>query len=1045
MLWIRLRSYDRFIVDGEVFFSGNDAWYHLRQVNYTVRNWPFTMPFDPWTGFPYGTLAGQFGTLYDQLIATAALILGLGDPSQMLVGKTLLVAPAVFGALTVIPTYLIGRRLGGRIGGLFGAVVLMLLPGTFLRRGLVGFADHNVAEPLFMAFAVFAIMIALTVAAREKPVWELVAQRDGQALRRPTLWAALAGFATGVYMWVWPPGILLVGIVGVYFVLQMVHDHVRGDSPEPVAYVAAVSMLVTSAMMFALIEEPGFGVTGFTLLQPLLSLGVGAGAVVLAALARVWESKDIDESLYPAAVGGLILVAVGLFAVILPDVFGSITHNLLRTVGFSAGASTRTIGEAQPFLSGSVTGANAIILEYGFTFFTGVAAVVWLTAKPLIRDGGSRKIGYAIGALAAIGVILLVPAITGLVGDAIGVDPALVGLVIVSALIVGAVLQARYEPERLFVLVWLAFITAAAFTQVRFNYYLAVAVAVANAYLIGELVGSSYLGLQSVKRVNDVSGYQVIAVVAAILLILTPALVVPISVSTASGSSATTSTAWQVGASTSPGEVLIWEESLEWMNQSTPAEGDFGGAGNADQLDQYGTYEYTEDFKYPEGAYGVMSWWDYGHWITVEGERIPNANPFQQGATEAANFLLAPNESQAQDVLASQSTEGEQTRYVMVDWKMVSPGSKFSAPTVFYDAEKNVSQDDFFTTRVYRFNSDGSYAGQNFLVRDQRYYDSLMTRLYYYHGSSQSAAPVVVDWEPQTLQNNQTIDRNPRGNASVIRQFNNMSAARQFVERDGTAQVGGIGGYPEEDVPALQHYRLVQASQTSALSSNSYIQLAVGDARAAGFTVRQISDLQAVLPSDNSWVKTFERVPGATVQGSGAPANSTVTASVRMRMPGSNSTFTYTQKAQTNNNGEFTMTLPYSTTGYDEYGPERGYTNVSVRAAGPYTVSTGASVNESGYIVRQSANLSVPEGQVNGAENDTLTVELERNAQQLQTQTSNNSSGASSNASASGTSGTSAESGGTSSDAAGTSTPSGSVDASPLVTPDLTFAAEPSA
>ncbi|MDS0298843.1 oligosaccharyl transferase, archaeosortase A system-associated [Halogeometricum sp. S1BR25-6] len=1053
MLWIRLRSYDRFIVDGEVFFSGNDAWYHLRQVNYTVRNWPFTMPFDPWTGFPYGVLAGQFGTLYDQLIATAALILGLGDPSQMLVGKTLLVAPAVFGALTVIPTYLIGKRLGGRIGGLFGAIVLMLLPGTFLRRGLVGFADHNVAEPLFMALAVFAMMVALTVAARERPIWELVAQRDTGALRRPTVWSVVAGLAVAAYMAVWPPGILLVGIVGVYFVLQMVNDSLHGESPEHVAYVAAVSMAVTTVIMVALIEEPGFGVTGFSLLQPLLSLGVGAGAVVLAALARAMEGRDVDESLYPAAVGGLILVSVGLFAIVLPSVFDSIAHNLLRTVGFSAGAETRTIGEAQPFLAGSVTGANAVILEYGFTFFTGLLAIIWLTVKPLVRDGSSRKIGYVVGALAVIGLILLVPALTGLIGNAIGIAPSLIGLFIVTALIVGAILQARYEPERLFVLVWLAFITAAAFTQVRFNYYLAVGVAVANAYLIGELVGSSYLGLRSVERVNDVSGYQVLAVVAAILLILAPALVVPISVSTASGGSASTSTAWQVGNSTSPGEVLVWEESLEWMNQSTPAEGNFGGAGNADQLQLYESYEYTEDFDYPEGAYGVMSWWDYGHWITVEGERIPNANPFQQGATTAANFLLAPNESQARDVLASQSTEGEQTRYVMVDWKMVTPGSKFSAPTVFYDAE-NISQDDFFATRVYRFGSDGSYAGQNFLVRDQRYYDSLMTRLYYYHGSSQSAAPVVLDWEPRSVQTGSgtaSVPGNPSGNASLVRQFDNMSAARQFVERDGTAQVGGIGGYPEEDVPALQHYRLVHATQTSALtSSNTYLQLAVGDARAAGFNVRQISDLQPVLPRDSSWVKTFERVPGATVQGSGAPADSTVTASVRMQMAGSNSTFTYTQEAQTDQNGEFTMTLPYSTTGYDEYGPENGYTDVNVRAAGPYTISTGASVNESGYVVRESANLSVPEGQVNGAQNDTLTVELERSAQQLQTQTSNSSSGASGNASASGASETATESGDssessdTSSDTAGTPTASGAVESPSLVAPDSTFAAKSS-
>ncbi|MFC6726563.1 STT3 domain-containing protein, partial [Halobium palmae] len=130
MLWIRLLSYDRFVRNGEVLFSGNDAWYHLREVQYTVRHWPQTMPFDPWTYFPFGTSTGQFGTLYDQLVATAALLVGLGSPSSTLVSKTLLVAPAVFGALTAIPVYFLGKRLGGRVAGLFGALILMLLPGT---------------------------------------------------------------------------------------------------------------------------------------------------------------------------------------------------------------------------------------------------------------------------------------------------------------------------------------------------------------------------------------------------------------------------------------------------------------------------------------------------------------------------------------------------------------------------------------------------------------------------------------------------------------------------------------------------------------------------------------------------------------------------------------------------------------------------------------------------------------------------------------------------------------------------------------------------
>ena len=68
---------------------------------------------------------------------------------------------------------------------------------------------------------------------------------------------------------------------------------------------------------------------------------------------------------------------------------------------------------------------------------------------------------------------------------------------------------------------------------------------------------------------------------------------------------------------------------------------------DGDPLDYYGQYDRTGDFEYPEGAYGVLSWWDYGHWITGEGERIANANPFQQNVREAADFLLAQDEEEA--------------------------------------------------------------------------------------------------------------------------------------------------------------------------------------------------------------------------------------------------------------------------------------------------------------------------------------------------------------------------------------------------------------
>ncbi|GAB7095456.1 oligosaccharyl transferase, archaeosortase A system-associated [Halolamina litorea] len=1024
MFWVRMQSYSNFLQNGEVYFSGNDAWYHLRQTMYSVENFPGVMPFDIWTGFPVGRFAGQFGTLYDQLIALAALVVGLGSPSDALVGKALLVAPPVFGALAVVPVYLLGKRFGNRLGGLFGVGLLALIPGGFLQRTLVGAADHNAAEPFFMALAMVGLFGAVAAAKRTMPVWEvvyeeLVENRSPETIREPLIWSVFAGVLVGLFLWVWPPAVFLVGIFGLFAALAITSSVFHGDTAEPITFATVVSMTTAAVFSILIIDTVGFGTTAHSLLQPLAAIAVAVGAAFLAWLARYWEQEDIEITYYPAAVVGIAAVLSLLLSVVASGLFGSITGNLLQIVGFSASAGTRTISEAQPFISqnsisqyGLNSASERIVFEYGLTFFSGLLGVVLMHIRPLLRDGSQRAYQYLGGSALAIGLIFLTP-LPSIIGDLFGVNGQLIGLLVVSALIAGATFIARYEPTDLLFVVWAAFITSMAFTQVRFNYYLAIVVVVANAYLFARVldyldfdaalsttdVEARTVGLAAVPVViglllfdyaliavvlaagllaaavafvDEFEGHQVLTVAAVLLLIAAPVLAVPITLGGTQTSAGTnTATSVQVGNSTGPGAVLAWQPTFDWMQNNTPEEGNLGGAGNADEMEYYGKYDRVDDYDYPDGAYGVMSWWDYGHWITTGAERIPNANPFQQGATNAANYLLAPNETRAQQVLDARAGEGEETRYVMVDYQMASVTDKFSAPVTFYDDE-NVSYGDF-ATGVYQLNETPQgqvYAEQFSQVYHQRYYESLMVRLYRYHGSAQSAQPFVLDWD--TSQGVPAVD----SDEGLLQRYPNMSAAREAAANDPTAQVGGIGPFPSEDVPALEHYRLVKAStyQNQQFQLNDRRQAAMSGDGLYGLIYQQST-------TTPSWVKTFEKVPGATIEGSNAPANTEVTASVQMRMPGSNETFVYTQHAQTDENGEFTMTLPYSTTGYDEFGPENGYTNVSVRATSNYTVTAPSTTNESGYTIQYGEQFDVSEGKVLGVDEEPTQVTLEPRTQ----------------------------------------------------------------
>jgi dolichyl-diphosphooligosaccharide--protein glycosyltransferase len=532
--------------------------------------------------------------------------------------------------------------------------------------------------------------------------------------------------------------------------------------------------------------------------------------------------------------------------------------------------------------------------------------------------------------------------------------------------------------EHLLVVVWFLFMVAATLTQGRFAYYLTVPVAALNAAFVGlvmRVVGST-------EDTVEIETYQVLAVVAVLLVVVAPMLVVGAGpVRTASGAQ-------------NPGGIVGWQGSLNWMAEETPLEGQYANA-SGEPMAYYGTYSRTDDFDYPGGAYGVMSWWDYGHWITAVGERIPNANPFQQGSGDAARYLLSQNESASLSVLDSIDEEDAGTRFVMVDWKMVQTESlspvrgKFFAPPAFADG---VDRSTFFSRVLATGNlqQSGLYRSTLAMRHKQAYYDSTVVRLYRYHGSSVQPQPYVLDWQGQErpLGNGETFVRPPQ-QGSPVKFFDNMSAARAYVQADGSSQVGGIGPYPSERVPAMDHYRLVHMGNVSALQGGetNAFRRDLQQSGVAGEIQSQLgpnatrSDLQRravnlLYQNSPAWTKTFERVEGATVEGTG-PENASLRLSVQM-LPENGAAFNYVKRVETGPDGEFSTTVPYSTTGYDAVGPADGYTNTSVRATGPYTISSGLQANESGALLRWSGTVNVTERQVVGADDSPAVVDVEK-------------------------------------------------------------------
>jgi len=903
MIAVRIQTFERFFRDGNIVFSGNDAWYHYRQVVYTVENWPQTMPFDPWTGYPIGAEVGQFGTLFDQILATIALVIGLGNPTDQTIRVVMLFAPPVIGALMLIPVYLITKRLYDRKTGVMATVFLSLIPGVFLNRSLVAVADHNIAEPLFMLASVSILLWAFDRANSNVIVGELFTDKDYPTLKDGLLPSVFAGFAISAYLLVWPPGVFFIGILAIFAVVYAIVSFTRDGTPEPVLLSIATAGLTTTVFVLASLDTMELSSTLISPVHIVFSLGVVLGSLSLAYIARVHESRENPKYMYAVNILGILGALALSLRILAPDTFMFLYDNVLRVVGFGQHANTLTIGEAQPLLSR--TGfTQAVLSQYGMLFFAAVVGWVMLLIQVIRFDTAEETI-----------------------------------------------------INEIFLIVWSVVLTFAAFTQSRFNYYLAPVVAIIAAYAV-----INSLELADIpSEIPNLETYQWISLVLVIGIVLVPVLVYPFATNTVAR-----------GQAHSVGGYSDWEEPLEWMSDNTA---------EYESLDYYGEYQPTSNYDYGEDVYGVISWWDYGHWTTVTGERIPVANPFQQNAKTAAEYLLAQNTTEAENAVAELDGEAD-TRYTIVDWKMVTPTSKFGAPVVWHP---DLNQSD---TTSYMYENTERGIGYAFTTPEQRYYESLMVRLYHYHGSAASPGNIVVDYEERQVTNQdgeqstiQTVPSNELGVSSTsIKRFNSTQATQQYLANDSTAYRGGIGSQPREPVDALTQHRLVKTSETSVFNKSGFVRYLQQNSQYGQLKYTDFVGNPAA-------VKIFERVPGATVNGTGAPANSTVVASVPMHDPTQNQTFTYRQYAETDENGNFNMTVPYSTTGYNEVTRDSGYANTSVRAEGPYqftayqqqisVTGTGDQTNREVRYKYWTGQTHIQESQVIGLNNSTETVTLE--------------------------------------------------------------------
>lgn len=283
-----------------VVFYGNDAYYHMRRVVYSLASFPERIDFDPFLAWPRGARA-IWPPAFDALVAL------LASPAYALAGArgaeiAAALVPPLLGALGVLALYAAVRAVEGEAVARVAGALACLLPGLTW-YGQVGFVDHHVAVS-----SLAAALLAVAVRA---------AGPSASTLRACVLVSALEAIS----ILVWPGAVLHVALIELGLL-------VAWSAASRPGFVAALrARALGHAVAFAIVtpfclEPPGapwnaYSATVLSRFQPWLFGAAAVHAALLGAYARRLGADAAAERLVAALC--LALAIAGLSGLAAPD------------------------------------------------------------------------------------------------------------------------------------------------------------------------------------------------------------------------------------------------------------------------------------------------------------------------------------------------------------------------------------------------------------------------------------------------------------------------------------------------------------------------------------------------------------------------------------------------------------------------------------------------------------------------------------------------------------------------------------------------------
>lgn len=365
--------YSASVDNGFLVSGGSDSYYHMRVIDH-VTDTGHHLVQDPLLNYPFG-MRNARPPLYDWSVAVFGMFMSsiTGMATSTAVGYSLVFSTAVWGALTVVPVYLMTRAAFGNKAGIVASLLFAIMAGN-ISRSVFSDADHDAMVLFFAVWSFYFLLMALMSVKGDKWVsgWKnRKAISSGiasyfRANRLSAIYAALSGVSLAAVAMIWTGYTYLLVIILVYFLVQVFINRFRNSDSMGVVITVGVMLSVAFAITAPVYYQMDYWYTWFDVPVYLFLVAMAIGVIFVV-------TRDYPWTIVMPSF--MILAAIALLALssFFPNIFEAIVSGqgyLVKSKLYS------TISEAQ------APEFSTLALSFGVvTFWLSFAGVIWAAIK----------------------------------------------------------------------------------------------------------------------------------------------------------------------------------------------------------------------------------------------------------------------------------------------------------------------------------------------------------------------------------------------------------------------------------------------------------------------------------------------------------------------------------------------------------------------------------------------------------------------------------------------------------------------------------------